>query len=348
MKCPNCGFDSENNAICPICGNAMPDESHTPEPQMYTDSSTNPYQQPATPQYNAPQYYKNPYVQNHENPYAQQPQEPVYQQPAAPEYNAQPYENPYAQQPQEPVYQQPAAPQYNAPQQPNPNAQYNYTVSAPPKKSNGPAIVVTSVIASVVVVGIVIAILSVTLFNKSILNIADTNDDFSDNYYDDLYDDYYDDYDYDLEEFNDGTIHKIGESYEFDYGQITLKNAEITKKYDDGMRQYAFTIEVKNTTNEAQIYELMYDLLNSKYSFTEDSYDVVGYLEYIYTAGDYSDYDFELEPGKATEFVIYYKGIESDNTIYPRIELSDSDYNYNAIAFYEVNLGDLTKAKDTN
>lgn len=333
MKCHNCGFDAENNAICPICGETMPENTSAPEPQMNADSNTNPYQQPAKPQYNAPQQPANHFAQAYENPYSPQYENPYAPQTAA-QYSPQHYESPYAQ--------QPAEPQYNAPHQPTPsaqNAQSNYPVPVPPQKSNGAAVVIIAVVASVVAVGIIIAILSVTLFKNSIFNIPDRYDD---NYYND----YYDDYDYDYEDFNDNTIHEIGETFAFDYGEITLKNVEIAKKYDDGKCQYAFTVEVKNVTSEAQTYELWYDLLDSQYNYansleTEDIGDE--YMEFIYTEGEYNYSDFELKSGEATEFIMYYKSVKNDNTIYPEITLSDYDYLYfSGTTHYKVDLSKLT------
>ena len=345
MKCHNCGFDAENNAICPICGKTMPENTSAPEPQMNADSSTNPYQQPAEPQYNAPQQPSNHFAQPYENPYAPQYENPYAQQPAA-QYSPQHYESPYAQPSQKPVYQQPAEPQYNAPQQPNPNFQNtpsNYSPApASPKKSNGTAVVVTAVVASVVVVGIIIAVLSVTLFKNSIFNIPDR--------YDNDHNDYYDDSDYNYEEIKDDTIREIGETFSFDYGEITLKNVEIAKKYDDGKCQYAFTVEVKNVTSEAQTYELWYDLLDSQYNYAnslENKEIGDGYMEFIYTSGDYNYSDFELKSGEATEFVMYYNGLESKNVIYPEITLSDFDYyKFSGTTHYKVDLSKLTETTE--
>lgn len=74
MKCPHCGFNAENEPVCPVCGMAV-------------------YQEPSEPYAQQPEPY---YAQQPEPYYAQQ-QEPYYAQQPDPYYNTQ-QPDPYSQQ----------------------------------------------------------------------------------------------------------------------------------------------------------------------------------------------------------------------------------------------------------
>ena len=122
MKCTNCGFDAENNPVCPICGHQLaPVQNSTP---------------PVNPQNIPPQpVQQNPYTAP-QNPYT-----------APPRQNQAPANGYYNQNPNPPRYN----PAPNTPPAP----------AAPPKKGVKPGIIVLiCIVSAVIIVGIIIAVVS--------------------------------------------------------------------------------------------------------------------------------------------------------------------------------------------
>ena len=179
MRCPKCGFESQNN-FCPVCG---------------TPLQPNPYQPPAPPV----------------------PQQPL---------------------------NQPAPPL--------------------PKKSPVGWIIAASVIGSVVVIGIVIAILSATLFRSSVFDSDNENVKPTVGYQ----------YDDDDDVVTDSAMLLKGEPLESDYGTITLQS--VTYGADSALGNdgsfLRCNIEIKNNTNRELTHQYMDTTCSNTKYFCEDYY----------------------------------------------------------------------------
>ena len=213
MKCTNCGFDAENNTVCPICG-------HQISPVQNQEPPVNPQNIPPQPQ-----------------PAQQNP----YTAPTAPQ-------NPYTAPPQQ--YQAPAG-GYNNQNQPAP--QYNPAPNIPPlpaatpKKGVRPGIIVLiCIVATVIAAGIVIAIIS-QFTPKSVFDVFNSQTP----YYNDVYDYQYETADPATIDISGINAHKIGDSFEVDgCGTATVTKLEkqtSNKPVNPDFNRYAMTIEFKNS-----------------------------------------------------------------------------------------------------
>ncbi|MEE0956650.1 MAG: hypothetical protein UH734_01030 [Ruminococcus sp.] len=237
MKCPNCGFNTENEAVCPVCGfqlmnQAQPEQYYTQQPDPYAQQPEQYYTQQPDPYAQQPEQY---YTQQ-PDPYAQQPEQYYTQQP-----------DPYAQQPEQYYTQQPD-PYNRLPSEPNTQQPKPYiTVSARKKPGGSKAgmIIVACILATGILMGAVISVFSAITYNKSASEI------FSDNINDATVasnrlklNDFYD----------DNSPRKVGETVSSSWASVTLKSVK-TKKTTSGT-ECKFTVTVTNTSDTSyKIYD---------------------------------------------------------------------------------------------
>lgn len=182
-----------------------------------------------------------------------------------------PYPTPVNPQPPQNTYPQPAAapPQQN-PYQPTagavPPAAGNQPAAPLPKKSPAGWIIAASVIGSVVLTGIVIAIISATVFRGSVFDM-DQQDvkPTVDNRYDDDKDD---------DDVSTSIILEKGEPHESDYGTITLQS--VTYGADTALGNEGSylrcNIEIKNSTNKEITHQYIDTVCSNTKYFYEDYY----------------------------------------------------------------------------
>lgn len=342
MKCTNCGFDAENNSVCPVCGHNLVTEtaaSVQSAPQNAQAEGAVAYQQPNPPVQGSqpPQSYaQNPYYQpQNTQPYIQQPYPPQQpqqpQQPYAPQQqSAQPY------QPQQPQIQ--ANPAFQAPPAPN----------APKKSINAGVIVLITIVGAVIVIGIFLAVFS-TVFLGSITEKSSEKESAA------VYDSDID-VDYDAELFpkldiSKYTVHKVGETVDLgEHGSLTLKTAEKpkgSKVLDEDYIRYAVTLEIKNTTDSdisADIFGCgFYDEDGNDFLSASDNTSYKYDLEYVYSDRS-SNFEDKLKPGETATEIIYFNAKKDIGKTYITFEeyfQYDSDADSGTIC-YEV---DLTSIK---
>lgn len=301
MKCTNCGFDAENNTVCPICG-------HQISPVQNQEPHVNPQNIPPQPQpaqqnpYTAPTAPQNPYTA---------PQQ--YQAPAG-GYNNQ---------------NQPA-PQYN----PAPNIPP--LPAATPKKGVKPGIIVLiCIVATVIAAGIVIAIIS-QFTPKSVFDVFNSQAP----YYNDVYDYQYETADPATIDISGINAHKIGDSFEVDgCGTATVTKLEkqtSNKPVNPDFNRYAMTIEFKNSRPvEGSFPDLcpyFYDGLGRELTYLPEPE-----LEYLYT--DYGGEQYQpIESGKAATQVVYFDVKNTVNKLYVRFENYTVANPENSSVYYELEL----------
>lgn len=303
MKCTNCGFDAENNTVCPICGHQIsPVQNQEPPvnpqnipPQQSQPVQQNPYTAPTAPQ----------------NPYTAPQQQ--YQAPAG-GYNNQ---------------NQPA-PQYN----PAPNIPP--LPAATPKKGVKPGIIVLiCIVATVIAAGIVIAIIS-QFTPKSVFDVFNSQTP----YYNDVYDYQYETADPSTIDISGINAHKIGDSFEVDgCGTATVTKLEkqtSNKPVNPDFNRYAMTIEFKNSRPvEGSFPDLcpyFYDGLGRELTYLPEPE-----LEYLYT--DYGGEQYQpIESGKTATQVVYFDVKNTVNKLYVRFENYTVEYPENSSVYYELEL----------
>lgn len=304
MKCTNCGFDAENNSVCPVCGNKLAEEP-APNNQNITQPEVNPYQNP----FAQPKPQQNPY--NNQNYNTQQAYPP--RQNPAPQNNFYP-QSPQPQPPVNPYIQPPRQPQNQPPYGAKPYPDYAQNTAPKKSKSNAGIIVLLSIVATVVIIGIVLAslsgVMSTLIPKKSEADVSVIEDDVYDY-----------DYDYDYPEnkldISAQTLNKVGTPVELKSGgTVTLSKVEKvqTNTLDETKAQYAVTIEIKNTTDsDIQSPELGIDYFgedgqNLLYSSDND-------VEFLYdeTTDNYLD---TIKKGETATRVEYIKASTSLGKIY--------------------------------
>ena len=303
MKCTNCGFDAENNTVCPICGHQIsPVQNQEPpvDPQNIPPQQSQPVQQNP---YTAPTAPQNPYT-------APQQQ---YQAPAG-GYNNQ---------------NQPA-PQYN----PAPNIPP--LPAATPKKGVKPGIIVLiCIVATVIAAGIVIAIIS-QFTPKSVFDVFNSQTP----YYNDVYDYQYETADPATIDISGINAHKIGDSFEvYGCGTATVTKLEkqtSNKPVNPDFNRYAMTIEFKNSRPaEGSFPDLcpyFYDGLGRELTYLPEPE-----LEYLYT--DYGGEQYQpIESGKTATQVVYFDVKNTVNKLYVRFENYTVEYPENSSVYYELEL----------
>ena len=275
MKCPNCGFEANEN-FCQMCGTKMIEEVQPPTPA--TTESTRPINEEYSSPFNETNLNNEPM---YDNPYAQQNH---------PEPN--PYEHPYNQAPQ-PPYPVPPQP---IPPQGYPTPQPYGAMPAPqmPKKKNNVAlIVIICIVSAIIVIGAAIGIYSALSYNKNI--IEGIVDDYDNDYYNDS----------SYATIEDDEIHKLGEYAEFDDFKVTLKSVDKSdsqNKNSDTIRT-EFTVEIENTSDKTitfyyayadpvAIYGDEYDYTSSEWLNEDIKYDANG--------------DISIKPGEKFEYSTRY------------------------------------------
>ena len=302
MKCTNCGFDAENNTVCPICG-------HQISPVQNQEPPVNPQNIPPQPQ-----------------PAQQNP----YTAPTAPQ-------NPYTAPPQQ--YQAPAG-GYNNQNQPAP--QYNPAPNIPPlpaatpKKGVRPGIIVLiCIVATVIAAGIVIAIIS-QFTPKSVFDVFNSQTP----YYNDVYDYQYETADPATIDISGINAHKIGDSFEvYGCGTATVTKLEkqtSNKPVNPDFNRYAMTIEFKNSRpTEGSFPDLcpcFYDGLGRELTYLPEPE-----LEYLYT--DYGGEQYQpIESGKTATQVVYFDVKNTVNKLYVRFENYTVTNPENSSVYYELEL----------
>lgn len=276
MKCPNCGFDSENQQKCPICGFQFAAEPVTAA--KAPEGEVNPYTQGGAGQ-------TNPYPQNNGevNPYSQplparSPYQPQVRQPAPPQA-----QSPYA------------APDMNFGGAPAPQA------AVPKRQKSAVPYVLCGIAGAVIMAGIALAVFSSIFYNSHIFDILSESNGFAEDEY--IYSDDYDDdvYDKDSVYFSDyGYDRGIGDTFSYAYGGVTLEGitAEKAESIGKNLYRYTATVTVSNSTDET-----IFIKPDEHYvSGSEDSFIV----NEIKLDGDKEE--IELKPGKSESYTIEFIG----------------------------------------
>ena len=319
MKCTNCGFDAENNPVCPICGYQLAPNPPRPRydqapPQTYAA----PFQGDQTGA--APQQPVNqPYARQ---PYNQPPADP--RQPVNQPYARQPYNQPPADPRQFPGQAAPrndtgSAQQTNAPHQ-----------SVPPKKSNAGFIVLICVVGTVILAGVFLAIFSGLIFHST-ESFAEKIKNSAGSAADSPVYDYYEPETEDPFDLSKDPAHKVGETVDLsERGSVSvtkLRKSATQPEFDEGTTGYDITVEYKNTTDKYVSFD---DLTVNYYSEAgealEFKYDDSGSDPYLVTLyiDNSSNYFEKIKPGESASEVIH---IAVKNEI-EKMYVSFENYSY--------------------
>ena len=147
------------------------------------------------------------------------------------------------------------------------------------------------------------------------------------------------DYDYDgsnsegygLSEKSDNTVHKVGESYDFGSGVITLKSVRVSQKtanFDSTKQQVAFFVEVTNNTNSSQIYEIPSLTLGEKLDA-----EAFAFAEFNNSGEDVA---YSFDPGESCSAVFYYNLPTENQTL--NVTVSTESQNYTCFVETEYTL----------
>ena len=327
MKCPNCGFDS-NEKFCRMCGTKIPEQQNFSNNDIH-----NPYinnksdaEQPAAdninPQHQQPVSTAQTFQYQNQTPFtpaqdfgnktpAPSARDFQSQPPIPPAQNFEPQmsaESAQDFQPKQPPVS-PAQNQYNysaqgmpmSPQSAVPVPPQYYNQAAPQKSDKILPIVLSCIIIAVIIAGTVINVYSSCAYNKSIIEsiINKTN------YYDDNYDDYDDDYDYQF----DDIVHGINDAAKFSDGTVTLTKVTSSAEKadsDKGKSECGFTFVIENTTDhDIEFYEPYMDVMSADdneiyFDWLRDDIDYENHSDYN------SSYTFVVKAGEKTEFTVYY------------------------------------------
>lgn len=101
---------------------------------------------------------------------------------------------------------------------------------------------------------------------------------------------------------SDDTVRKIGDSYDFGNGILTLKSAEITAqkvRFDDSKQQAAFTVELTNNSKTAQVVDYI------EFTVSDSVFDAENYLYMESSAA--GDGIMRIGAGEKATFVYHYK-----------------------------------------
>ena len=192
------------------------------------------------------------------------------------------------------------------------------------------ALCVLSVIAAALVANVAIQAFSLSAELKHYRKSADVMDREKE-----LYDNSFKlvesepDYDFDdsdsdgsgLSEKSDNTVHKVGESYDFGSGVITLKSVRVSQKtanFDSTKQQVAFFVEVTNNTNSSQIYEIPSLTLGEKLDA-----EAFAFAEFNNSGEDVA---YSFDPGESCSAVFYYNLPTENQTL--NVTVSTESQNY--------------------
>lgn len=346
MKCTNCGFEAENNAVCPICGTQLRSEPIVIPTYSYDEAT-----EAARKNNNPGAQSQNPYMQNpapqNPNPYAQNtaPQNPnPYAQNSAPQSP-----NPYTQSsiPQYPnPYSQAGAPQYT-----NVYAQDNTRQSAPPKpRKKAAPMVVAIVMSCIAAAGIILAVTSSivyrTGFIENIMKSAERSYESAPEY--DYDDGYYDEADQLMDKESDYYYnfgdYSVGIPFEYAYGTVCLNEVTLTEgtSLSEGLCRLHCEVEVKNTSDEditlVPNYPDVYSDTDAEARFITESV----------TTDDESG-EIVLKPGESSVYTCELLGSSDSNSLIIDIPLTlkteNSTYSMRDIDLsYNINVRSLESA----
>lgn len=141
--------------------------------------------------------------------------------------------------------------------------------------------------------------------------------------------------------FTDGTIRKVGETFIFDYGTLTLKSIKpMSEMAVDNTKQIAaLTLTVTNTTEKKLCY------IHPNLSIGDTEFDGENFL--FYESGSN---DFSLNSGESASLVFYYKLPKENKKLDCNIDVystgengvSDgSEYEFSAAVLYEFETKDV-------
>ena len=141
--------------------------------------------------------------------------------------------------------------------------------------------------------------------------------------------------------FSDGTVRKVGETYTFDYGTLTLKSVKpVSEMAADSTKQMAaLTLTVTNTTDKKLSF------IHPKLSVGDTEFDGENYL-----FSESGSNEFSLNSGESASFVFYYKlpkenqKLDCNIAVYSMGEngVSDgSEYEFSAAVLYQFETKDV-------
>lgn len=318
MKCPNCGFDTENTANCPICGTDLTFSANQPT-QTINQNKFEPNVPPMQPPYNTPDAAQ----------YDFQGQMPTQV----------PFEN---------------IPNQNIPNQTIPPQQAYPPVQKPvmPKKrSKALPITAICLVSAVILAGFGIGIYSATSYNRnmsevmaeSISNISDS-DDYS-VITDDINDDSFHQY-YDEEGKRD-----IGEAFSTPCADVTLKSVEKNNIEGDNKRSiYKFNFEIKNNKDSNLFidYAPYLTIWDKKGNLLEPDGSSTTENAFTYTSNTLARYDDNvmIKPNETFLLTFEYIGPNKDLTICPEISIDFYTKHYESTYYVETDfLVPLSEAK---
>ena len=292
MKCTTCGFEYEREPVCPICGTRAPQEETPVSPPVSRAFAG-------------------------ENPYFTKSNAPT---------------------PPSPPTSPPPKRAYPAPPTP---PQSNKNHHREPSRSF--KIVLICLLVITMAASCVSAVFTIMNYsqNKKISNFFDivnsmagmNMDDYGD--FSGLYDDgYLDNLENDADYIDDTTTRKIGDTFDFEYGTITAVSAAATGKEalnDSDMVQYAFTFELKNTTDKRHRYIPYIWMDNCTELYSEST-----------VKADYDETAISLEAGNSATVVFYFNVPKSKTTISADCDIEDTQSIFWAHTVFEF---DLTKSK---
>lgn len=331
MKCPNCGFDS-NEKYCRMCGTKIPEQSMPQNFNSYGDNK-DVSENAVSGDFEGSQHDVSMGFETGNNGYSSNPY--TYNNPADP-FSAQPNYNP-AQSEFPPMPPNTGMPQQNIPQQnipqnamPVPNVQYN---TGYPKKKNHKAltVVICSLVAAVIVAGAGISVYSALSYNKSFSDIIESGIiGEEDNAYSDpeVYEDAYDIYE-------ESEVYNVGDSVSFENLKITLKEAKNTGPSSFGYGNknlWEFTFELENTGDyDIEVYS------NADFEFKLDDNSVT-YYDNVLDESIYNDEgNIEVEAGKKAEYIVGYNIDKDVKSFEFELSMSDITEQFDCISHFAVN-----------
>lgn len=299
MKCTTCGFDYEGEPICPICGTLAP-QKETPVPPVHTAFTE-------------------------ENPYLSQPNAPT----------------PKSTLPTPPVL-------------PRSNREHHH------KPSRALMIVLVILLSVTMAASCVTAVFTTMNYfqNKNasdffgmVNNLIETaknyfkNGDFSDfadsDILSELYDDEYSaESERNYEYIDDDTDRTINDPFDFRYGTITAISSAATGKTalnDSDMIQYAFTFELKNSTEKKITYVF-------PYLWIEDCTELYSESS-VETA--YDGNKIILDAGDSTTIVYYFNVPKSKVSVQIDCDIEDMKSTFCANTAFVIELPSVQNKKIT-
>lgn len=137
-------------------------------------------------------------------------------------------------------------------------------------------------------------------------------------------------------EKSDNKVHKVGESYDFGSGMITLKSVRVSQKtsnFDSAKQQVAFLVEVTNNTNSSQQYEIPSLTLGEK-----TDTEAFAFAEFN-NSGD--DVAYSLAPGESCSAVFCYNLPTENQTLNVTVSTEIQSGNCRVETVYSLETKDI-------